>query len=70
METRPVMPQASAETESGTYLFSPRELQRLAVYRAAVVARFYNDQCDSIEPTEWARSYEKVLRTRSQADTN
>ncbi|HEY1298265.1 MAG TPA: hypothetical protein VGJ60_34730 [Chloroflexota bacterium] len=68
METRPVMPQASAEI--GTYLFSPRELQRLAVYRAAVVARFYNDQCDSSDAAGWARSYEKVLSARSQTDTN
>jgi hypothetical protein len=29
------------------YIFSPRELQRLAAYRAAVVAGFYNEQCDS-----------------------
>lgn len=33
--------------EHSTYIFTPRELQRLAVYRAAVVAGFYNDQCDS-----------------------
>ena len=35
--------------EPTTYIFSPRELQRLAVYRAAVVARFYNDECDGVD---------------------
>ena len=70
METRPVMPQPPSSAEIGSYLFSPRELQRLAAYRAAVDARFYNDQCDSSDPAEWARSYEKVLSTRSQTDTN
>jgi hypothetical protein len=68
METRPVMPQASAEM--GTYPFSPRELQRLAVYRAAIVARFYNDQCESTDPTEWAHPYQKMLSARGQTDTN
>jgi len=45
-------PQQAAPTpapEPTTYTFSPRELQRLAVYRAAVVAHFYNDECDSID---------------------
>lgn len=29
------------------YIFSSRELERLAMYRAAVVAGFYNERCDS-----------------------
>ena len=33
-------------TESTSYFFSSQELARLSVYRAAVVARFYTDQCD------------------------
>ncbi len=32
--------------DSSTYFFNARELARLAVYRAAVVARFYTDQCE------------------------
>jgi hypothetical protein len=43
-----VVPQTTPSTDSSTYIFSPRELQRLAAYRAAVVARFYNDD-DGIE---------------------
>ncbi|MBV9897868.1 MAG: hypothetical protein JO020_27235 [Chloroflexi bacterium] len=42
-------PQTSPSPEPPTYLFSPRELQRLAAYRAAVVARFYTDECDTAE---------------------
>ena len=42
-----MVPQATPPTEPTTYIFSPRELQRLAVYRAAIVARFYNDECDT-----------------------
>ena len=37
--------QPPSPTESTTYFFNARELARLAVYRAAVVARFYTDQC-------------------------
>jgi hypothetical protein len=46
-----VFPQAAPNTppEPTTYIFSPRELQRLAVYRAAVVARFYNDECEGTD---------------------
>jgi hypothetical protein len=64
------MPPTRSSAESGSYTFTPRELQRLAVYRAAVVARFYTDQCDSIDPTEWARSYARVLSAQSQPDAN
>lgn len=41
-------PQASA-AETTTYVFSARELARLASYRAAIVAGFYNEQTDSAE---------------------
>ncbi len=46
-----MVPQAAPtpSPEPTTYVFSPRELQRLAVYRAAVVARFYNDECDGTD---------------------
>ena len=32
--------------ESASYFFNARELARLSVYRAAVIARFYTDQCE------------------------
>jgi hypothetical protein len=38
--------QPTVHNQSSTYFFNPQELARLAVYRAAVVARFYTDQCD------------------------
>lgn len=62
------MPPTRSATEATTYAFSPRELQRLAVYRAAVVARFYNDQCDSIDAAEWAHSYDTVLSSQPEAN--
>jgi hypothetical protein len=43
-----VTPQSAPELESTTYFFNGRELARLAVYRAAIRARFYNDQCEPI----------------------
>jgi hypothetical protein len=36
------------DLESSTYFFSGRELARLAVYRAAVRARFYNDDLQPV----------------------
>ena len=62
------MPPTRSTAEATTYTFSPRELQRLAVYRAAVVARFYNDQCDSIDAAEWAHSYDTVLSSPPDAN--
>jgi hypothetical protein len=38
---------------NSSYFFNPRELARLAVYRAAIIARFYTDQC---EPLSLSRS--------------
>lgn len=43
----PLQPEAAVEPESETYIFSARELSRLAVYRAAIVAGFYTDECAS-----------------------
>jgi hypothetical protein len=48
MEIRLVVPQTTPTPEPSTYIFSPRELQRLAAYRAAVIARFYNDDSDTL----------------------
>jgi hypothetical protein len=64
------MPPTGSSLEPGTYTFTPRELQRLAAYRAAVVAHFYNDQCDALDPTEWARTYDTVLSTRTASEAN
>ncbi len=41
-------PQSPNNIESSTYFFNPRELARLAVYRAAIIARFYTDQCEPL----------------------
>ncbi len=41
-------PQAANNLEASTYFFNPRELARLAVYRAAIIARFYTDQCEPL----------------------
>jgi hypothetical protein len=41
--------QQPAQTlESTTYFFNSRELARLSIYRAAVIARFYTDQCEPL----------------------
>lgn len=48
MEIRTVTPQTTPSSEPSNYVFSPRELQRLAVYRAAVAAQFYTDECEPI----------------------
>ena len=34
------------DPEGETYAFNSRELARLSVYRAAIVAGFYNDELD------------------------
>ena len=47
MEIQPVTSQANPPAESEAYVFSPRELRRLANYRAAVVAHFYTDECET-----------------------
>ncbi len=64
------MPPTRSSIEPGTYTFTPRELQRLAVYRAAVAARFYTDQCDAVDPAEWARTYDQVLNTSTRQNRN
>ncbi len=44
----PVKPQAQSEIEpeAPPYNFSLREIGRLAVYRAAILAGFYNEQLE------------------------
>ena len=56
-----MVPQTNPSTESSTYVFSPRELQRLAAYRAAVVARFYNDD-DGVDASQFSAA--KVSSSR------
>jgi hypothetical protein len=36
----------SNPTESQTYFFTRREVERLTAYRSAVAARFYTDHCE------------------------
>jgi hypothetical protein len=43
----------AAQPEATPYAFTDRELERLAVYRAAVAACFYTDHC---EPTTTRRA--------------
>jgi hypothetical protein len=50
-----VNPNPIAEIEPETYFFNARELARLEVYRAAVVAGFYSDDV--------ASTYEESLPT-------
>ena len=40
--------QPTDTTETPIYHFSRRELERLAVYRAAIEAEFYTDHCEPI----------------------
>jgi hypothetical protein len=42
-------PAPAPQIDTTTYFFNARELARLSVYRAAVVARFYTDQCEPIK---------------------
>ena len=42
-------PEATVEPEAPTYIFSARELSRLVVYRAAIVAGFYSDNYPSAQ---------------------
>jgi hypothetical protein len=54
-----------SQIESSTYFFNPRELARLAVYRAAIIARFYTDQCEPLSParsTDAVRLLESIRR--------
>jgi hypothetical protein len=60
-----VNPHAPSYREPGTYFFSRRELERLAVYRAAIIARFYTDQCEPVSMrfgNEAVRLLESVRR--------
>jgi len=46
-----MQPHTSAQSEStatAPYMFTARELARLAIYRAAIVARFYTDELEAV----------------------
>ena len=62
--------QSTSNVESSTYFFNPRELARLAVYRAAIMARFYTDQCEPLSlqrGTDAVRLLESVRREQRAA---
>ena len=63
-------PLPNSQPELSTiYIFSARELARLAVYRAAVVARFYTDQCEkpSVRLEIESRRLLDSIRTEARA---
>ena len=62
--------QSPSQLEPSTYFFNPRELARLAVYRAAIIARFYTDQCEPLSnhlSTDPGRLLESVRREQRTA---
>ena len=62
--------QSESNIENSTYFFNPRELARLAVYRAAIMARFYTDQCEPLSiqrSTDAVRLLESVRREQRAA---
>lgn len=62
--------QPVSTTETTCYFFNARELARLSVYRAAVVARFYTDQCEtrsSRHGVDVSRLLDSVKRDAPQA---
>ena len=48
----------TTEPETAPYIFTARELRRLAVYRAAIIAGFYTDQ---VEPSSTPSSKDVAL---------
>jgi hypothetical protein len=40
----------ASHIDSPPYLFSPSQIARLRIYRAAVIARYYTDQCGRSAP--------------------
>ena len=59
-------PQAPTEIESSPYFFNQRELARLSVYRAAVIARFYTDQCEPVSKRQSAEAARLLESTRRE----
>jgi hypothetical protein len=62
--------QPASTTETTCYFFNARELARLSVYRAAVVARFYTDQCETRSiryGVDVSRLLDSVIRDAPQA---
>ena len=63
-------PQSANHLDPSTYFFNARELARLAVYRAAIIARFYTDQCEPLGiqfGTDAVRLLESVRREQHTA---
>jgi hypothetical protein len=61
--------QAASDLESNTYFFGARELARLAVYRAAVVARFYTDECAPVSTRYRAETTRLINSLRREQQT-
>ena len=62
--------QSAPHFESSPYLFTARELARLAVYRAAVVARLYTDQLDEpVTAAQVTRLFEAAAKRRRESRT-
>jgi hypothetical protein len=62
--------QSVNQLESSGYFFNPRELARLAVYRAAIIARFYTDQCEPLSKqlsADASRLLESIRREQRAA---
>jgi hypothetical protein len=62
MGERDVTLQPVPTLEETTYFFNPRELARLSVYRAAVIARFYTDQCEP-HTIRYAKDVSRLLES-------
>jgi len=65
-----LQPGPSTPIETTSYFFTARELARLSVYRAAVVARFYTDQCEPLHHRyglDAKRLMDSVTRSELQA---
>jgi hypothetical protein len=43
-----MQPHTATQSETAPYMFTARELARLAIYRAAIVARFYTDELEAV----------------------
>jgi hypothetical protein len=61
---RDVSLQPTPAIESTTYFFTSRELARLSVYREAVLAHFYTDQCEPLDISNAAGAAELLDSVR------
>jgi hypothetical protein len=59
-----VMTQPVNPTDGSSYKFSPRDIERLRVYRAAVNAGFYNEQTETTGGTQQVAQRESTEERR------